>query len=108
MAAKKKKQYIPRFDWKGFFLLCGVGFGLVGFGYFLFWAISTAPENSEPSEILGFRPLLRFVREIPVEISEKIAYTLAVLFMLFGGFLVVNAFYRGFLFIVRKFRKNSK
>jgi len=108
MAARNKKKYIPRFDWNGFFLLGGVGIVLTGFGYFLFWAISTAPDNSKPSEILGFRPLLRFVREIPVEISEKIAYVLAVLFMLFGGFLVVNAFYRGILFVVRSFRSKSK
>lgn len=108
MAKKTKKPYIPRFDWNGFFLFCGVGIVLMGFGYFLFWGISTAPDNSKPSEILGFRPLLRFVREIPVEISEKIAYGLAVLFMLFGGFLAINAFFRGLLFIVQRFIRNSK
>ncbi len=107
MAPKTKKKYIPRFDWNGFFLFSGVGIVLIGFGYFLFWGISTAPDNSKPSEILGFRPLLRFVREIPIEISEKIAYVLAVLTMIFGSFLLINAFYRGFFFVLKKFTKKS-
>ena len=106
MAAKTKKTFKPRFDWSGFFLLAGIGLALLAFGYFLYWGISTAPENAQPSEVLGFRPLLRAVHEIPYKTSEKIALVLAGLFMLFGGFLVINAFYRAIIFVVRSFRKS--
>lgn len=105
MAKKGKQIYIPRFDWNGFFLLGGIGIALFAFGYFLFWGISTVPDNAKPSDVLGFRPMLRFVREIPTEISEKIAYGLAGLFCLFGLFLVVNAFYRALVFSFKKFVK---
>jgi hypothetical protein len=106
MAKKSKPQYKRRFDWSGFFLLCGIGLVLVAFGYFLFWGISTAPENAQPSEVLGFRPVMRAVKEIPYKTSEKIAFGLAWLFMFFGGFLVINAFYRGLVFILHGFRKS--
>lgn len=106
MAKKGKQPYKPRFDWSGFFLLCGIGLALLAFGAFLFWSISTAPENAQPSEVLGFRPLMRAVHEIPYKTSEKIAFGLAWLFMFFGGFLIINAFYRGLVFIIRSFRKS--
>jgi hypothetical protein len=106
MAKKVKQPYKPRFDWSGFFLLCGIGIALIAFGYFLFWGISTAPENAQPSEVLGFRPVMRAVKEIPYETSEKLAFGLAWLFMFFGGFLVINAFYRGLIFIIHSFKKS--
>jgi len=106
MAKKVKQPYKPGFDWSGFFLLIGIGLALIAFGYFLFWGISTAPENAQPSEVLGFRPLLRAVQQIPYKTSEKIAFGLAWLFMFFGGFLVINAFYRSIIFIIRSFKKS--
>jgi hypothetical protein len=101
MAKKQNKAYKPKFDWNGFKLFTIVGLIMSAFGTFLFWATYTAPAG-KAAESFALSTTQRLTRMIPAETASKIAFFVAVLFILFGIFLLLTALYRFLRFLIFK------
>ena len=94
MRSKKANKPIRKFDWAGFRLLSITGILLAGVGALIFWATYTAPAGGAP-ERYALSTTQRLVQMIPSDTQSKIAFILAVLFMIFGLFLFLTAMFRG-------------
>jgi hypothetical protein len=93
MAKKVAKSYKSKFDWSGLFILLGLGVVFSGIGSLIFWATYTAPSGG-PSEVNALSTTQRLVRIMPVETQSKLAFIMAVLFIIFGIFLFLFAIFR--------------
>jgi di/tricarboxylate transporter len=101
MVKKQPKTHTPKFDWSGFKLFVVVGLIMSAFGTFLFWATYTAPTG-HVSQMEALTTTQRLTRMIPTETATKIAFVVSVLFVLFGLFLMLTAFYRSLKFLFFK------
>jgi hypothetical protein len=101
MSKKAQKKFVPKFDWSGFRLLSITGILMAGVGALIFWATDTAPAGGAP-ERYALSTTQRLVQMIPSDTQSKIAFVLAVLFMLFGLFLIIASLYRTIRFIFFK------
>lgn len=99
----KKKTHKPtqKFDWADFKLISITGILMAGVGALIFWATYTAPDGGAP-ERYALNTTQRLVQMIPSDTQSKIAFVLAVLFMLFGLFLIIASLYRIIKFIFIK------
>jgi hypothetical protein len=102
MAKRVRKEVKPKFDWSGFKLLGGVGVVMTAMGAFIFWAAYTIPEGAKATDSPNLRATQRIVRLIPDDVQSKIAMGIAVLFFLFGTFLLLSAIYRSIKFIITR------
>ncbi|MHC1705511.1 MAG: hypothetical protein AB9846_16545 [Tenuifilaceae bacterium] len=101
MSKKVKKHTSPKFDWEMLKLFSGIGIVSAGLGVLLFWATYTAPEGGG-TESFALSTSQRVARMLPDDIKSKIAMVIAILFLLFGVFLIIAAIYRTFRFILFK------
>lgn len=100
MSAKSKKIVKPKFDWEAFYMLGGIGIVSTAIGALIFWASYTAPANNP--ELLSANTMQRLVRMLPNDTTNKIASIIAILFMLFGLFLICAMVYRTIRFLLFK------
>jgi hypothetical protein len=98
MTAKKANKATPKFDWSGFRLLSITGTLMAGVGALIFWATYTAPAGGAP-ERYALSTTQRLVQMIPNDTQSKIAFVLAVMFMIFGLFLIIASLYKTIRFI---------
>jgi hypothetical protein len=101
MSKKAQKKFVPKFDWSGFRLLSITGILMAGVGALIFWATYTAPAGGA-TERYALSTTQRLVQMIPSDTQSKIAFVLAVLFMIFGLFLIIASLYRTIRFIFFK------
>ncbi len=102
---KTKKKFQIKFDREGFYLSFGIGTVSIIFGLLIIWATITAPEGESHST--GFTTAQRIARLLPQSTQNKIAFVLAVLFVLFG----ILLYFAGTKAIIKYFIdkvKNSK
>lgn len=96
----KQKKKTPKFDWEGFYLFGGIGIVSSAIGALIFWASYTAPDANP--QLLSANTMQRLVRMLPNDTSNKIAMIIAILFILFGVFLIITMFYRTIRYILFK------
>lgn len=101
MNKKTKNTYKIKFDWEMLKLSAGMGIVFAGLGVLLFWATYTAPVGAG-TESFALSTSQRLARILPDDIKSKIAMVIAVLFMLFGVFLLLAGIYRTIRFIIFK------
>lgn len=100
MSAKSKKIVKSKFDWEAFYMLGGIGIASTAIGALIFWASYTAPVSNP--ELLSANTMQRLVRMLPNDTSNKIAMIIAILFMLFGVFMICAMIYRTIRYILVK------
>lgn len=101
MVTKQIKKRKTKFDFKGFWLLNGLGIGISGIGVLILWATYTAPEGGG-SESYALSTTQRLARMLPDETQSKIAAVLSILFILFGCFLLIMSFVQIIKFLILK------
>jgi MFS superfamily sulfate permease-like transporter len=94
MTAKRANKPIRKFDWSDFRLFSITGILMTGVGVLIFWATYTAPSGPA-TERYALSTTQRLVQMIPSDTQSKIAFVLAVMFMIFGLFLLLAAIFRG-------------
>jgi hypothetical protein len=78
----RNKEVPLKFDKETFFISTGVGIVTMGIGVLIIWATYTAPEG--PTQSTPFTLYQRISHLLPRSIQEKIAFMLALLFILYG------------------------
>lgn len=103
MSKKTQKKFVPKFDWSGFRLLSITGVLMSGVGALIFWATYTAPSGPA-TERYALSTTQRLAQMIPSDTQSKIAFVLAVMFMLFGLFMILASIYRALRYIFLRSR----